>query len=119
MLKNFVLFLFLSIILPTIFVGQSVGVVLSGGGASGLAHVGFLKALEENEIPIDYITNGVHLTSWISPENGEMLERYIGPRWRKHPGGADTLDMIEQLPDDELWSIHEAGKAKMIKMVTM
>lgn len=33
--------------------GQSVSVVLSGGGAKGLAHVGVLKALEENEIPID------------------------------------------------------------------
>ncbi|MFI5203431.1 MAG: patatin-like phospholipase family protein [Flavobacteriales bacterium] len=35
---------------------QSVGLVLSGGGAKGLAHVGVLKALEENGIPIDYIT---------------------------------------------------------------
>lgn len=34
---------------------QKVGLVLSGGGASGLAHVGVLKALEENHIPIDYI----------------------------------------------------------------
>jgi NTE family protein len=34
---------------------QKVGVVLSGGAAKGLAHVGVLKALEENEIPIDYI----------------------------------------------------------------
>src|ERR1051326_8108274 len=35
---------------------QKVGVVLSGGGASGLAHIGVLKALEENNIPVDYIT---------------------------------------------------------------
>ena len=35
---------------------QKVGVVLSGGGSSGLAHIGVLKALEENNIPIDYIT---------------------------------------------------------------
>lgn len=35
---------------------QKVGVVLSGGGAGGSAHVGVLKALEENNIPIDYIT---------------------------------------------------------------
>jgi len=35
---------------------QKVGVVLSGGGAKGLAHIGILKALEENNIPIDYIT---------------------------------------------------------------
>lgn len=34
---------------------QQVGVVLSGGGAKGLAHIGVLKALEENEIPIDYV----------------------------------------------------------------
>ncbi len=36
--------------------GQKVGLVFSGGGAKGLAHIGTLKALEENNIPIDYIT---------------------------------------------------------------
>ncbi len=35
---------------------QKVGVVLSGGGAGGMSHVGVLKALEEKGIPIDYIT---------------------------------------------------------------
>jgi NTE family protein len=35
---------------------QKIGLVLSGGGAKGLAHIGTLKALEENHIPIDYIT---------------------------------------------------------------
>jgi NTE family protein len=39
----------------TIVYGQKVGVVFSGGAAKGLAHVGVLKALEEHEIPIDYI----------------------------------------------------------------
>lgn len=34
---------------------QSVGVVLSGGGATAMVHVGFLKVLEENDVPIDYI----------------------------------------------------------------
>ena len=36
--------------------GQRVGVVFSGGGAKGLYHVGILKALEENNIPIDYVS---------------------------------------------------------------
>jgi NTE family protein len=35
---------------------QKVALVLSGGGAKGLAHIGVLKALEENEIPVDYLT---------------------------------------------------------------
>jgi NTE family protein len=35
--------------------GQKVALVFSGGGAKGLAHVGVLKALEDNDIPVDYI----------------------------------------------------------------
>lgn len=54
---------------------QSVAVVLSGGGAKGVAHVGVLKVLEENNIPIDYIcgtsigaiVGGLYTMGW-SPE---------------------------------------------------
>lgn len=35
--------------------GQSVGLVLSGGGAKGIAHIGVIQALEDHDIPIDYI----------------------------------------------------------------
>ena len=41
---------------PMVVNAQSVGVVMSGGGAKGLYHIGVLRALEENDIPIDYIT---------------------------------------------------------------
>lgn len=43
------------IITSTITYSQTVGLVLSGGGAKGLAHIGVIRALEENDIPIDYI----------------------------------------------------------------
>jgi NTE family protein len=49
----------LILLILTIAVGnmsaQSVGLVLSGGGAKGLSHIGVIKALEENNIPIDYV----------------------------------------------------------------
>ena len=41
--------------IQTLCYAQKVGLVLSGGAAKGFAHVGVLKALEENEIPVDYI----------------------------------------------------------------
>ncbi len=60
---------------------QKVGLVLSGGGATGLAHIGVLKALEEREIPIDYITGtsagalvGAMYSSGYSPEE---IEQYV------------------------------------------
>ncbi len=34
---------------------QSVGLVLSGGGAKGIAHIGVIRALEDADIPIDYV----------------------------------------------------------------
>lgn len=47
----------LILLMLTAFVarGQKVAIVMSGGAAKGLAHVGMLKALEENEIPVDFV----------------------------------------------------------------
>ncbi len=60
---------------------QKVGLVLSGGGATGFAHIGVLKALEERGIPIDYITGtsagalvGAMYASGFSPEE---IEAYV------------------------------------------
>jgi NTE family protein len=53
-LKSILILLFLIISLHSFT--QKVGLVLSGGGAMGFAHIGVLKALEEHQIPIDYIT---------------------------------------------------------------
>ena len=59
---------------------QEVALVLSGGGARGLAHIGVLKALEENNIPIDYIAGtsmgaivGALYASGYSPEEIEKI----------------------------------------------
>ena len=35
---------------------KKIGLVLAGGGAKGVAHIGALKVIEESGIPIDYIT---------------------------------------------------------------
>lgn len=52
---NAVALLFLWLLSIHAVQAQKVGLVLSGGGAKGLAHVGVLKVLEKNRIPIDYI----------------------------------------------------------------
>ncbi len=60
---------------------QRVGVVLSGGGAKGLAHVGVLKALEENEIPIDYVTGtsmgGIIAGSYAAGMSPDQIEDIV------------------------------------------
>jgi NTE family protein len=48
--------LFLFVLTISSSYSQKVGLVFSGGGATGFAHIGVLKALEENHIPIDCIS---------------------------------------------------------------
>lgn len=54
-MKKLIIAILVSLISISAF-PQRVGLVLSGGGAKGLAHIGVLRALEENNIPIDYVT---------------------------------------------------------------
>ena len=54
-LKTTFLLIAVILFLNITFSQQRIGLVWSGGGASGVAHVGVIKALEENNIPIDYI----------------------------------------------------------------
>ena len=54
-MKKILYILFLFIFLTHTSNAQKVGLVLSGGGAKGLTHIGIIRALEENNIPIDYI----------------------------------------------------------------
>lgn len=48
-------FVSLTVLWPTIVFPQKVALVLSGGGARGAAHIGVIRALEENQIPIDFV----------------------------------------------------------------
>lgn len=76
---------------------QKVGVVLSGGGAKGIAHIGILKALEENNIPIDYITGtsmggivGAMYAAGYSPAQIEKIA--LSSHFQDWVGGRYTSD---------------------------
>lgn len=47
---------FVLVVFSISVIGQGTGLVLSGGGAKGLAHIGVIEALEENSIEIDYVS---------------------------------------------------------------
>ncbi|MCB0770488.1 MAG: patatin-like phospholipase family protein, partial [Flavobacteriales bacterium] len=65
--------------------GQRVGLVLSGGGALGMTHIGVMKALEENGIPIDYITGS---------SMGALVGAMYASGWSPHE--IDSLFSTEQ-----------------------
>ena len=85
---------------------QKVGVVLSGGGASGMVHIGVLKALEENNIPIDYITGtsigalvGALYCAGYSPEEMDSLFQTDNFRIMAQGGVEPQYEHFFQKPD--------------------
>ncbi|EEC52963.1 patatin-like phospholipase family protein [Bacteroides eggerthii] len=81
-MKRFLLFLSLCLFFLPFTQAQKVGLVLSGGGAKGMTHIGIIRALEENNIPIDYITGtsmgaiiGSLYAMGYSPDDMEALLR--------------------------------------------
>jgi NTE family protein len=86
---------------------QKVGLVLSGGGAKGAAHIGVIKALEENNIPIDYIAGtsigaiiGSLYATGYSPD--EILELMLSEEFDYWQSGTVEEDYVYYFkkPDD-------------------
>jgi starch phosphorylase len=72
-------------------------------------------ARPEDEVPIRHITNGIHVPSWLSPDNATLFDRYLGPSWHQNPSAREMLTNIGQIPDEELWRAHELGRSRLIR----
>jgi len=72
---------------------------------------------EANEVPIAGITNGIHHLTWVGEEMRELLERYLGEKWRTDPAAPGAWAAVEKIPDPELWRAHERGRERMVTFV--
>ncbi|MBS0009995.1 MAG: patatin-like phospholipase family protein [Bacteroidales bacterium] len=78
--------------------GQTTGLVLSGGGARGLAHIGLIRALEEEGISIDYIA-GTSMGAIVGAlysmgyTTGEMTELVTSDNFRRWSTGLIPGDL--------------------------
>lgn len=66
------------------------------------------------EVPINAITNGIHARTWLSPELNSLYERYLGARWADEAVDKSIWHNLDQVPDEELWRIHQRDKERMI-----
>lgn len=87
------------------------GVVARKMWVSGFPDVPF------DEIPIDYVTNGVHIRSHISHEMEQLLIQYIGEKFIHNPSAHNMWERVSKIPDEELWRTHERRREKLVAFV--
>ena len=89
MTRHLFFLMLLLCLLPLRIQAQKVGLVLSGGGAKGMTHIGIIRALEENDIPIDYIA-------------GTSMGAIIGSLYAMGYS-ADDMEELLRSPDFKRW----------------
>ncbi|MDD1677952.1 MAG: alpha-glucan family phosphorylase, partial [Methanomicrobiales archaeon] len=68
---------------------------------------------EEEEIPLDYITNGVHLPTWLAPNMELALDERLGrfySHWLDDHDSATIWELVHEIPDQLLWRAHQGLK---------
>jgi starch phosphorylase len=73
--------------------------------------------VDEDKVPIDYVTNGVHVPTWIEPKMLLLFNKYLGPDWLDEHNNPYIWELVDEIPDKELWDTHMWLKIKLIDAI--
>ncbi len=69
------------------------------------------------EVPITSVTNGVHLPTWVNGDLAGIYDRYLPPDWRERHTDPKVWEMVNEIPDQELWEAHRRRKRRLVQFV--
>jgi glycogen phosphorylase len=58
-------------------------------------------------LPVNFITNGVHVPTWIASDMSALLEKHLGAEWLDRHDDPAVADRVMQIPDEELWAVRQ------------
>ncbi len=78
---------------------------------------GIWPNVPSEEVPIGHVTNGIHARSWVSAQLIRLLDRYLSLRWQTDPEDQSVWETVTQIPDEELWRVHEERRQRFVLWV--
>jgi starch phosphorylase len=93
------------------------GVSRIHGGVSAEICKDLWPSIEPEENPLTYVTNGVHVPTFLAQEWHELFERYLGFGWAHRLSDADFWQGIGKIPDQLFWSVRQSLKSQMLHLV--
>ncbi len=70
---------------------------------------------EEEEVPIEGITNGVHLPTWLDARRLQpLLDEHLGSAWMDMQDEPSIWDAVDEIPEAVLWDMHQDLKRSML-----
>jgi glycogen phosphorylase len=70
------------------------------------------------EVPITYVTNGVHAPTWVAQLVRSLYEKYVGDDWSDQVRDKARWEQgIAKISDEELWAAHSLLKQRLIAFI--
>lgn len=73
--------------------------------------------IEPTENPIGYITNGVHVPTFLSDLWHDTFDRVLGPAWRQRLADPQCWSEVHAIPDHSFWSVRQSIKSQMLHLL--
>jgi glycogen phosphorylase len=73
--------------------------------------------LAEDKRPVGFITNGVHVPTWLSAELATLFDDHLGSDWRERHDDPDLWDRVLDIPDEELWAARNALRTYLFAFI--
>jgi starch phosphorylase len=68
---------------------------------------------DEDDVPITYITNGVHTPTWMARRLRILFDKYLGDGWLDRLDDPEMWTKVDSIPDTELWAVRRHLKRKL------
>ena len=69
------------------------------------------------ESHVGYVTNGVHLPTWIAHEWRDVFKKYFDPNFMKDQSNPAYWERIYEIPDAEIWDTRIKLKGRLISYI--
>jgi starch phosphorylase len=70
-----------------------------------------------SEVPIQSVTNGVHVPTWQAPEIRELCMKYTPAQFLDHQDDEEYWSCLDYIPDDALWQVRQTLKSRLIMTI--
>ena len=69
------------------------------------------------DVPISYVTNGVHLPTWMAPTMRDLLSHVLGHDWERHAHDANMWHHVDEISDIDLWDARCKMRLQLVEMI--
>jgi starch phosphorylase len=69
------------------------------------------------ENPVGYVTNGVHVSTFLRHTWATLFDKHLGPDWRERMLDRGLMGRIADIPDELFWQTNQKVKSQMLRVL--